>query len=392
MEKEIEIIEESDSKSTIELLNDPQTFSEKLFGKLKSTNQRFEVRIMMMDVISRCIANHKLLLLNFYPYFQKYLEPHQQHITKILAIAAQASHNQVPPEIIEPLVSTIANHFVNDRSSTEAISAGINTIREICSRQPLVMSETLLSDLTQYSKAKNRYIFHAARGLITLFRTIDPKMLKRRDRGKDTDLSKIMPKFGQDETIDMIDGIELLRDFKEGKISLSESEEDEESEDEIDDDNKQNDDEEIENNSEDEKKINEEKKKQLQEFISKNILTEEDFELIKKLKEKQQLLGKKKKLTPSEVVNLEDIEVKIRKTFSQKRKDGEPLVDGKEKYKKKRKERTSKTNKDKIKNKPFMLSKYSNSVRKKNIMGAAQKLRKKEKSMKKSLKFSLKHF
>ena len=59
------------------MLNDPQSFSEKLFGKLKNSNFRFEVRIMIMDVISRCISYHSLVILNFYSYFQKYLEPYQ---------------------------------------------------------------------------------------------------------------------------------------------------------------------------------------------------------------------------------------------------------------------------------------------------------------------------
>lgn len=76
-EKDLEEHQEIESKNAIELLNDPQQFAEKLFGRLKNTNERFEVRIMIMDVISRCIAQHKLIILNFYPYFQKYLEPYQ---------------------------------------------------------------------------------------------------------------------------------------------------------------------------------------------------------------------------------------------------------------------------------------------------------------------------
>jgi hypothetical protein len=38
-------------------------FTEKLFGKLKKSTHRFEVRLMMMNLISRMIATHRLVSL-----------------------------------------------------------------------------------------------------------------------------------------------------------------------------------------------------------------------------------------------------------------------------------------------------------------------------------------
>lgn len=78
----------------IELIYDPQGFkvdyaqstnhtagfAEKLFGFLKRSGERFEVRLMMMNLISRLIHTHKLLVLNFYPFLQKFLTAHQKHI------------------------------------------------------------------------------------------------------------------------------------------------------------------------------------------------------------------------------------------------------------------------------------------------------------------------
>src|SRR5690606_38013730 len=101
---------------------------------------------------------------------------------KILAVTAQAVHHLVPPDALHPVIMTLANNFVSNRSSPEAIAAGLNTIREICNRQPLVMNKTLLQDLTLYVKTKNKYIMHAARGLITLFRRVDPSMLHKKFR------------------------------------------------------------------------------------------------------------------------------------------------------------------------------------------------------------------
>jgi hypothetical protein len=44
------------------------------------------------------------------------------------------------------------------------------------------MDKTLLSDLSSYVKTKNKYIIQSARGLIQLFRRIDPNLLKKGDR------------------------------------------------------------------------------------------------------------------------------------------------------------------------------------------------------------------
>jgi len=64
--------------SALHLINDPQGFSERLFKQLESSTERFEVKIMMMDLISRLTGIHQLFLFNFYPFLQRYLQPHQR--------------------------------------------------------------------------------------------------------------------------------------------------------------------------------------------------------------------------------------------------------------------------------------------------------------------------
>ena len=67
----------------------PQTFAERLFARLQRANERLETRLAMMAVISRAVGVHQLLLLNFYPFLQKYIQPHQRDVTQILAILIQ---------------------------------------------------------------------------------------------------------------------------------------------------------------------------------------------------------------------------------------------------------------------------------------------------------------
>ena len=48
----------------------PQGFAEKLFKRLQKGHERFEARMAVLNVVSRCVGVHKLLLLNFYPFLQ----------------------------------------------------------------------------------------------------------------------------------------------------------------------------------------------------------------------------------------------------------------------------------------------------------------------------------
>lgn len=99
-------------------------FAEKLYSKLSSKGDRWEVRLLLMNLISRVIGIHQLSLLQFYPYLIKYLQPSQRDVTMVLVAAAQASHPLVPPDVLEPVLKAIANNFVTDRVANEVIAVG----------------------------------------------------------------------------------------------------------------------------------------------------------------------------------------------------------------------------------------------------------------------------
>lgn len=220
MEKAMKVLKKHKKKkkvevfnfSAIHLIHDPQDFAEKLLKQLESSNERFEVKIMMMELISRLVGIHELFLFNFYPFVQRFLQPHQREVTKILLCAAQASHQLVPPETIEPVITTIANNFVTDRNSGEAMTVGINAIKEVVARCPLSMSEDLLQDIALYKSHKDKNVVMSARGLIQLFRDLNPQMLHRKDRGKPTESSKEakIQNYGELEAKDYIPGAEVL--------------------------------------------------------------------------------------------------------------------------------------------------------------------------------------
>ncbi|XP_017776201.1 PREDICTED: protein SDA1 homolog [Nicrophorus vespilloides] len=348
--------------SAIHLIHDPQGMAEKLFKQLETQTKRFEVKLMMLDVISRLIGLHDLFLFNFYPYLQRFMQPHQREVTRILQFAAQSSHELVPPDIIESVLKTIANNFVTERNSSDVMAVGLNAIKEICSRCPLSMNEDLLQDLAQYKAYKDRSVMMAARGLIVLFRNIRPELLHKKDRGRPTEASEELEvrEYGQVDAKDFIPGAEVLLKETHSDVEInseSESDDDEwvdikhssdeeiEGDDDDDDDEEEDDDEEVDDEQDEDDEETEEgkedkKEKKTEETVLKGkakkaaerklkveqakqvsldrLLTDEDFKRIDLANVKKQVFsssakGLKRKIDESvpersDLVKLGDIE------------------------------------------------------------------------------------
>lgn len=136
----------------------------------------------MMQLLSRVMGAHKLCVLGFYTYIVKYLAYHQLRVPAILVALAQSVHDLTPPDAVTPVIRKLAQEFVHPGVGSEVIAAGINAIREVCRRQPWSMEEDLLGDLVEYRKSRDKSVTAAARGLLQLYREVNPSMLKRRER------------------------------------------------------------------------------------------------------------------------------------------------------------------------------------------------------------------
>ncbi|XP_063223734.1 protein SDA1 homolog [Bacillus rossius redtenbacheri] len=200
--------------SALHLIHDPQGLAEKLFQQLERSNDRFEVKLLLMEVVSRLVGLHQLLLLNYYPFLQRFLQPHQREVTKILQCLAQSAHELVPPDVLAPLLKTLVNNFVTERNSSDVMAVGLNAVRELCGRCPLAMDEDLLRDLTQYKKYRERSVMMAAQSLIHLFRVSMPDMLRKKDRGRPTEARAELKqkKYGEVDAKSYVPGAEVLLD------------------------------------------------------------------------------------------------------------------------------------------------------------------------------------
>lgn len=217
----------------IDLLSDPQGFCEKLFKKLRGSNDHFEVRLLMMNLISRVVGHHKLIMLSFYSFVQRYLTPHQRHVTNILAYLIQASHELVPNEELEPVAKHIANNFINDRSGAEHMAVGLNTIRELVTKVPLLTTgegmDDFFQDLVDYKAyRRDKSVIIAARSLLNALREINPTILQRRERGKfRNEVDKVLA-YGESKVAEGVDGAELLQLLEEEAALRAQNEESDE--------------------------------------------------------------------------------------------------------------------------------------------------------------------
>ena len=117
----------------IDLLHDAQGFSDKMYRRLRTSNEHFEMRMLYMNLLSRVIGRNQCMCLNFYQFMTRYMQPSQRDVTKIMAYIVQGCHELVPPDELKTLIKTIANNFVTDRCTGEVIAVGLNGIREIVS-------------------------------------------------------------------------------------------------------------------------------------------------------------------------------------------------------------------------------------------------------------------
>jgi protein SDA1 len=156
----------------------------KVTTKLIFSDKQYSLdhKILIMQLLSRVMGSHKLCVLGFYSYIIKYLTYHQLQVTLILVSLAQSVHELTPPDVLTPVIRKIAQEFVHPGVGSEVIAAGINAIREVCRRQPWCMEEDLLSDLIEYRKSKDKGVVTASRGLLQLFREVNPGLLKKRER------------------------------------------------------------------------------------------------------------------------------------------------------------------------------------------------------------------
>lgn len=202
----------------IDTLYDPQNFADRLFAKLRKSNDKYEVKLLMLRLVSRLIGRHNLLVLQFYPYILRYLNSHQKDkIGEIFAMIIESCHELVPPEEIKPITEKIINNYCTEYCQNQHITIGLNTVREILSRMPLALDEAQIEYLVEFRHfKKNSSVRMAAKSLVNFFRDVCPELLPKKVIGRftktDGSNNKDSMIYGERRMVKGIDGIELLKE------------------------------------------------------------------------------------------------------------------------------------------------------------------------------------
>ena len=399
----------------IQLIHDPQTLAERLLRMIKGPNERFEVKLLIMNFVSRIVGCHRLIVLNFYSLLQRYLNSHQKNVTNILAFLVQASHDQIPPEELLAVVKTICNNFITERCDSMVISVGMNTIREVFVRVPLILEcegmDALIDDFIMYNKSKDKSVVIAARSVLNAVRELYPALLKRKNRGKHYDATARPAQYGELVPAQGVEGADLLEAAEAaGRFDADEnedewqvtSEEEEEGDDDGDEwinvEEEEEEEEEVEQPQDTEtNETTENPKPQNERIDARRILTQRDFERIELLKKEAKEAAKDPKrrsrkrqevLTNAKLnhtVNPEDLEGYAKKRRQTQEERMLSVLKGREEFQH-RKSGGGTTNAEKNRKKHFLMLRKSRSVQDKIRLSARQVQHQKNKAVKKVLK------
>jgi protein SDA1 len=99
----------------IDTIYDAQSFCERLFSKLKKSNDKYEIKLYFLRLISRMIGRHKIQLLSFYPNLLRYLNSHNKDkISEIFAMIIESCHDLIPPENVKPIIERIIANYITE--------------------------------------------------------------------------------------------------------------------------------------------------------------------------------------------------------------------------------------------------------------------------------------
>ena len=71
--------------AALQLINDPQALSELLFHKLQIGHMSYDTKMLCIMMMCRIIGMHQLIMLNVYPFLQRYIQPSQLEVRYALA-------------------------------------------------------------------------------------------------------------------------------------------------------------------------------------------------------------------------------------------------------------------------------------------------------------------
>mmetsp|Transcript_19617 Transcript_19617/g.40691 ORF Transcript_19617/g.40691 Transcript_19617/m.40691 type:complete len:849 (+) Transcript_19617:51-2597(+) len=225
----------------IEQLPDPQGLASNLLKSLKAGKMPFSHKLLLLNLTTRLVGTHDLLLLPLYPFIQRYLSSHQADVTKVLTYAVQACHSLVPPDDVKGVLKTVAHEFITDRNDGSQVAVGINASLRILERVPSLLTddddneagsagldiEAFVRDIAAFNRHRDKSVRTASKSFTNFIRASHPALLQGKHRGltgaavlKSGEGPK---KYGEVDVAVGVEGAELLIEWEERRRKKKEA-------------------------------------------------------------------------------------------------------------------------------------------------------------------------
>ena len=157
----------------------------------------FNHKLIILRLLGRILGRHKLIINNYFNSLIPLIKSEQKDLNIILASIIEATHDQVPPSELEPLIKKLFDFFISDVLPPQHITLGLNTLYGILERCPYCIDETYFEVCEQLKNYKNKSVANSARAVCNLYMEYSNV-----ENGL---------KFGEAKFNDGIEGIELLK-------------------------------------------------------------------------------------------------------------------------------------------------------------------------------------
>ena len=155
----------------IDQLNDPYSFAEKLFHLMSSFQSgNFGHKLIILRLLGRILGRHRLIINNFFNSMIPLIKAEQKDLNIILASIIEATHDQIPPIELESLIKKLFDFFISDILPPQQITLGLHTLYGIMERCPYCINEEYFNICEELRNYKNKSVANAARAVCNLYK------------------------------------------------------------------------------------------------------------------------------------------------------------------------------------------------------------------------------
>ena len=144
-----------------------------LMSSFQSGN--FNHKLIVLRLLGRVLGRHHLILNNFFNSMIPLIKAEQKDLNIILASIIEATHDQVPPIELEALIKKLFDFFISDVLPPQQITLGLNTLYGIMQRCPYCINESYFNICDELRNYKNKSVSNSARAVCNLYKEHNDK-------------------------------------------------------------------------------------------------------------------------------------------------------------------------------------------------------------------------